>query len=635
MQLDRVQARTVGPLYEAHVERRSALPAPSKLSRPVKPVAIRTLWRDAMEVFTPREQAQFSNSPGTDTPPSLGLSRSTGSSIWRSSNGDSRRRHIGGHLTCLAVIALPICGCDALLDVASSNARTNSHLIATTISPGTAYLAPGQSLQFTATVSGTSDSLVTWSVDGVTGGNSATGSISTAGVYSAPLTEPVAGEVAITATSVADSSAVANATISFREKVYSVTSFGAIGDGVADDGPAIQNALAAAAAGGGGEVSFPCGHFALKSVAGPAPSGRSLLYLSSASGVQLQGLGECSHLYTDLPQKTVLEFDHCDHVMVSNMFISALNATYVETYGMAGGSAVRFTNVNYGTITDIEVDGASAGALYLTDATSHSTLTGNYIHDTYGGGIWEDDCGSASSTSCAPSSPPTYNTYQSNILTNTSLASTTAMALDDGGSSSYAIIEGNAFSWNRSLLPGYSEAFCIQIGDASDVSVLNNSCISAPYDGIVITSDANNRSLRSVIQGNTIQSPGSSGYGGSGICIWDTSHGDGTSGFVIAQNSVSYAAESGIEIYSAGALGGAHDGKVINNTINMVDQRNRGTTFGIDIEYSSSIAIASNTISCDGTCIAAGVNLNQSADSTPSVSANTVRDILGPPLRID
>src|SRR5271163_1395971 len=76
-------------------------------------------------------------------------------------------------------------------------------------------------------------------------------------------------------------------------KVFLVTNYGAKGDGVSDDGPAIKRAIAAAVA-AGGRVSFPCGEFSLQSVTGAAPGGRSLLYFRGAKGVQLVGLGHCS-----------------------------------------------------------------------------------------------------------------------------------------------------------------------------------------------------------------------------------------------------------------------------------------------------------------------------------------------------
>jgi DNA-binding beta-propeller fold protein YncE len=97
------------------------------------------------------------------------------------------------------------------------------------IEPKTATIAPGEKLQFSSTVSGSSNSAVTWSVTAdsmtVVGGNSTIGIIcpssndtqnlctnQPAGTYFAPLVSP--GAVTITATSAADTSQSATASVS-------------------------------------------------------------------------------------------------------------------------------------------------------------------------------------------------------------------------------------------------------------------------------------------------------------------------------------------------------------------------------------------------------------------------------------
>ena len=69
------------------------------------------------------------------------------------------------------------------------------------ISPAQGSATPGQTAQFQASISGVVSSAVTWAVDGVTGGNSTVGTISSAGLYTAPL---AAGPHVVTATSTAD-----------------------------------------------------------------------------------------------------------------------------------------------------------------------------------------------------------------------------------------------------------------------------------------------------------------------------------------------------------------------------------------------------------------------------------------------
>jgi parallel beta-helix repeat protein len=85
--------------------------------------------------------------------------------------------------------------------------------ISVSLSPASAALQVGATQQFTAMVSGTTSTGVTWAVNGVTGGNSTTGTISPAGLYTAPAAVPSGGSVTVTATSTASSAASAKATV--------------------------------------------------------------------------------------------------------------------------------------------------------------------------------------------------------------------------------------------------------------------------------------------------------------------------------------------------------------------------------------------------------------------------------------
>jgi arylsulfate sulfotransferase len=79
------------------------------------------------------------------------------------------------------------------------------------IAPGQAALVTGQAVQFSANVQGSSDSTVTWSVNGVVGGSSATGTITAAGLYAAPPTLSEPATFTIRAVSNANSSLSASA----------------------------------------------------------------------------------------------------------------------------------------------------------------------------------------------------------------------------------------------------------------------------------------------------------------------------------------------------------------------------------------------------------------------------------------
>lgn len=78
--------------------------------------------------------------------------------------------------------------------------------VAVSVSPANAYLSWGQSRQFTATVTGTTNTAVTWSI------NPAMGTITSSGLYTAPRWVS-AQTVTVTATSVVDPSRSASATV--------------------------------------------------------------------------------------------------------------------------------------------------------------------------------------------------------------------------------------------------------------------------------------------------------------------------------------------------------------------------------------------------------------------------------------
>jgi len=82
-----------------------------------------------------------------------------------------------------------------------------------TIAPTSATLFPTQTRLFVATESGTATPSVTWSVNGILGGNSAVGTISPTGLYTAPAAVPSPSMLTVTATSSSDPGLSASATV--------------------------------------------------------------------------------------------------------------------------------------------------------------------------------------------------------------------------------------------------------------------------------------------------------------------------------------------------------------------------------------------------------------------------------------
>jgi protein gp37 len=100
-------------------------------------------------------------------------------------------------------------------DSDNSRIRELVQSIFVTVAPSSATVVVNALQQFTATVTGTSNTNVNWLVNGVSGGNSTVGTISTTGLFQAPATIPSPATVTITAISQADNttSGLAQATI--------------------------------------------------------------------------------------------------------------------------------------------------------------------------------------------------------------------------------------------------------------------------------------------------------------------------------------------------------------------------------------------------------------------------------------
>ena len=91
--------------------------------------------------------------------------------------------------------------------------------ITITMTPQAGTVLLGETLNFSATVSGTSDTAVVWSVDGITGGSVQAGTVSADGVYMAPTDLPSGGTVQVTATSHANTTKSATATITVSSDI--------------------------------------------------------------------------------------------------------------------------------------------------------------------------------------------------------------------------------------------------------------------------------------------------------------------------------------------------------------------------------------------------------------------------------
>jgi len=105
------------------------------------------------------------------------------------------------------VLALSLVHVSCTGTTKSSGGSTPPAQIAVRVTPTAANVRAGAGQPFAASVTGTMNQNVTWSVNGVVGGNASVGLVTNAGLYTAPaiLTNP--NTITISATSAADSSA--------------------------------------------------------------------------------------------------------------------------------------------------------------------------------------------------------------------------------------------------------------------------------------------------------------------------------------------------------------------------------------------------------------------------------------------
>ena len=102
-------------------------------------------------------------------------------------------------------------GCGGLVGSGSSQLPPLS--VTVSVAPFTASLLLGQTDTFAATVGNSANTAVTWSVNGIPGGNSTIGTINAGGVYTAPQILPTPPTISLTAISQADPSKSGTETI--------------------------------------------------------------------------------------------------------------------------------------------------------------------------------------------------------------------------------------------------------------------------------------------------------------------------------------------------------------------------------------------------------------------------------------
>lgn len=230
--------------------------------------------------------------------------------------------------------------------------------VAVSISPSYSQLVLGQTLQFTANVTGTGNSAVTWQVNNANGGAPASGTISASGLYTPPSTLPIPAIATITAVSGADPTASATSTVTLLSQAATGQTYYVATNG-SDAGP--------------GTMSSPWAtiqHAANTARAGDTVFVRGGIYNALTSFPQSGNSAAGYITFESYPGETAT----------------------VDGTGLAipGGQAGLFTlnNASYVVIEGFELENYSTSKLsqvpigiYLTGAGSNVQIVNNVIHD--------------------------------------------------------------------------------------------------------------------------------------------------------------------------------------------------------------------------------------------------------------
>ncbi len=95
--------------------------------------------------------------------------------------------------------------------------------ITVNITPTAATIRAGDTQQFFATVTGTTNQSVTWSVNGVAGGDATSGTVTAFGLFTPPVQVPAQNKILVTATSAADSSVSQSANVTLANPIALVS----------------------------------------------------------------------------------------------------------------------------------------------------------------------------------------------------------------------------------------------------------------------------------------------------------------------------------------------------------------------------------------------------------------------------
>ena len=227
---------------------------------------------------------------------------------------------------------------------ATISVTTTAAAVSVTISPATATVAAGNTQQFSATVSGTTNTSVNWLVNGTAGGGSTVGTISSTGLYTAPACSSSAG-VTVIAQSAYDSSKTADSSVTLTASSSSSTTD--------------RYVSATGSDGNDGSACHP--------------------WATIQHAADMAKAGATVHVAAGTYTENNLTFNNSGTSSARIRFVS--DTKWGAKIRVTSSYFVLVSNGNYVDIEGFDVAGASGTCVGINNAGSYSRVIGNLVHD--------------------------------------------------------------------------------------------------------------------------------------------------------------------------------------------------------------------------------------------------------------